>query len=584
MFARRRRPRARLTILEECGRASDPCADRIAAKNRRSRTLGVARRRIGMGAVAFICAFAFLAARLGVVTLGAAEAQGAFAAAPADDADRREILDRNGALLAVNLPMRALEIAGREVWSARETAQAVASVFPTVDAVDLEQKLAAGRYVEIQDRLTPAQEEAVFALGLPGVRFSPRTRRFYPQGAVGAHVVGHTEPGKGGVMGLERVLDDRRGPGPLVASIDIRAQQILEQELAASLEKFHARAALGAVMDVDTGEIVALASLPDFDPNAPGAAPADFRRNRAVYDRYELGSAFKLFTAAAALDAGAAREGSTYDARGSYKVADKVIRDFHGENRVLSFSEVVQYSSNIGAARMAADLGGARQKEALRDFGMLDALPIELIERRAPELPWQWGPVETATISYGHGISVTPLHLLAGVAAIVNGGVYHAPTFLRADKAPVGRRVIAGETSLVMRRVMRRVIAEGTASLAEAPGYQIIGKTATAEKPSRGGYNPDARMSTFVGAFPGYAPRYAVLITLDEPQAVAGTFGYATAGWNAAPTFAAVTKRLAPLFGVMPVDDDEALAAFETGRAPAARQAALQSADAGGAP
>lgn len=574
--------RVRCSIIEERHCAGDQGAERVAAKNRRARTLGVARRRIGMCASAFAFAFALLGVRLSVVSLGPEEGGARVAAVKGDDPDRREMVDRNGVLLAVNLPMRSLEIAGDEVWSAEETARAIASVFPDVDADNLAEKLAAGRYVEIQERLTPAQEDAVFALGLTGVRFSPRTKRFYPQGPVAAHVVGHTEPGKGGVMGLERVINDWRRQGPLTASIDVRAQQIIEQELATSLAKFRAKAAFGAVMDVTTGEVLALASLPDFDPNAPGASPADSRRNRAVYDRYELGSAFKIFTAAAALETGAASESSTYDARGYYKVADKIIRDFHGENRVLGFSEVVQYSSNIGAARMAADLGAERQKAALRNFGLLDPLPIELAEKRPPELPWQWGPVETATISYGHGISVTPLHLLAAAASVVNGGVYQNPTFVRIDRAPEGRRVLSEETSLIMRRVMRSVIESGTASLAEAPGYFVIGKTATAEKPARGGYNRDARIATFVGAFPGHAPRYAVLVSLDEPQAVEGTFGYATAGWNAAPTFAAIAKRLGPLFGVMPADEGEALAAFAYGAADS-RRAALDAA-AGGAP
>ncbi len=584
MLKRKPKAKARCTVIEERGCAVEAGAERISVQSRRSRTISVARRRIGMCAVAFAFAFGLLCVRLGTISIGPVERQSRMLAANAGDPDRREIVDRNGVLLAVNLPMRSLEIAGREVWNAAETAVAIASVFPNFDAKALEQKLADGRYVEIQQRLTPAQEEAVFALGLPGVQFSPRTRRFYPQGSTGAHVLGHTEQGKGGVMGLEHVLDDWRGKGPLAASIDIRAQQILEQELASSLTKFHAKAAFGGVIDVSTGEVIALASLPNFDPNAPGAAPADSRRNRAVYDCYELGSAFKLFTAAAALETGAARVSSTYDATGYYKIADKIIRDFHGENRVLTFSEVVQYSSNIGAARMAADLGADRQKAALRDFGLLDPLPIELAERRSPELPWQWGPVETATISYGHGISVTPLHLLAAAASVVNGGVYHAPTFLRADGEARGRRVLSAQTSATMRRVMRTVVASGTAALAEAPGYYVIGKTATAEKPTRGGYNKNARLATFVGAFPGHAPRYAVLVTLDEPQAIEGTWGYATAGWNAAPTFSAITQRLAPLLGVMPVDEGEAIAGFGGAVALPARRASLDAAQAGGAP
>lgn len=583
MAKRRKKPRARCTIIEECVRTDGLTPERIAATSRRSQKLAIARRRITMCAVAFVFAFSVLAVRLGVISFGAPEHSHGSLAAVGEDPGRREIVDRNGVLLAVNLPMRSLEIAGREVWDAHETSAAIASVFPNINAVELEKKLAAGRYVEIQQKLTPAQEEAVFALGLPGVRFTPHTRRFYPQAKAAAHVIGHTEPGKGGVMGLERALNDWRRKGPMAASMDIRAQQILEQELGASLVKFHAKAAFGGVIDVHTGEVIALASLPNFNPNEPGAFPEDFRRNRAVYDRYELGSAFKLFTAAAALESGVAKEDSAYDARGVYKVADRVIRDFHPENRILTLSEVVEYSSNIGAARIAADLGSERLKMALKDFGFLDVLPIELAERRDPEPPKKWGPVETATVSYGHGITVTPLHLLSAVAGVVNGGTYHPPTFLSADET-TGKRVISEETSAIMRRIMRRVVSDGTASKAEAPGYFVIGKTATAEKLANGVYVRNARLSSFVGAFPGYAPQYVVLVTLDDPQPIEGTYGYATAGWNAAPTFAAVVKRLAPILGVMPVDETTAAIAFETGRLPATKSAFLAPADVGGAP
>lgn len=576
---KRRRNPTRLYLIEDGVRTAESGADRIAAQGRRTLAASAARRRTLMCAVVFGVVFALMGVRLFSVALGPDDARRARVASLATDADRREIVDRNGVLLAANLPLRALEIVGAEVWDAAETAAKIAAIVPSIDARDLEEKLAGKRYVEIRERLTPAEEQAVFSLGLPGVRFSSRTQRFYPQGATAAHVVGHLEPGKGGVMGLERYLNEHPGEEPLAASIDIRAQEIVEQELGAAMKRFHAKAAMGAVMDVETGEIVALASLPDFDPNRPGAVRADNRRNRAVYDRYELGSALKLLTAAAALDQGTARESSTYDARGSYKVADKIIRDFHGENRVLTFSEVIQHSSNIGAARMAKDLGTENLKAALKAAGLLDTLPIELAERRAPEPPWQWGPVETATIAYGHGISITPLHLLAATSSIVNGGVWRAPTFVRGDNADAGTQVFKPETSAIMRRVMRAVITGGTASLAETPGYFSIGKTATAEKPSRGGYDPNARIATFVGAFPGYAPRYAVLVTLDEPQAVDGTFGYATAGWNAAPAFAAITARLAPILGVMPASPDVADAAFAGGAT--TRRAALSGAGLG---
>lgn len=580
LTSRKKRAAARLFVIEDGVRTPEASSGRIAAKSRRGRAAEVTRRRILMCAVTFGFVFSLMGFRLVAVALGPDEAHRTRAAALEKGGARSEIVDRNGVLLAANLPLRALEIAGGEIWEASETAAQISAIVPSIDAVDLARKLELGRYVEIRERLTPEQERAVFELGLPGVRFASRVERFYPQGATAAHIVGHLEPGKGGVAGLERHLNDLRGKGPLVASIDIRAQEIVEQELAAAVWKFGAKAAMGAVMDVTTGEIIALASLPDFDPNEPGAAPAENRRNRAVYDRYELGSALKLLTGAAALEAGTAHEGSTYDARGVYKVADKVIRDFHGENRVLAFSEVIQYSSNIGAARMAKDLGTERLKASLKAAGLLDTLPIELAERREPEPPWQWGPVETATISYGHGISITPLHLLTMTSSIVNGGIWRAPAFVKADAQAEGRRIFSAETSAAMRRVMRAVITGGTASLAETPGYFPIGKTATAEKPARGGYDVNARISTFVGAFPGYAPRYAVLVTLDEPQAVDGTFGYATAGWNAAPAFARITERLAPILGVMPVSPEVAEAAFA---APAAtRRASVAGGVAGG--
>jgi cell division protein FtsI (penicillin-binding protein 3) len=577
LFAPAKFRRARCRVISEPRALAAPALAAIPAPGR-ARSGTRARRRIAMCALAFVAAYGALAARLATVSFAPPEdarAHRAIAAAHPDrraGAPRADIVDRNGVILATELPMIALEIAGDEVWDPDETAARLAEAFPEIDRGALATKLAAGRYVAVRDDLTPAQRDAVFALGLPGVRFAERVRRFYPQGRLAAHVVGHVEPGKGGVMGLERVLDGRGGASPLAASIDVRAQQALEEVLAAALADHRAQAAWGAILDVNTGEVVALASLPDFDPNAPGAASDDWRRNRAVYDRYELGSAFKAFTAAAALDAGVAAETTAYDARGAFRVAGVPIRDYHGENRVLSFSEVIQHSSNIGMARMAGDLGRDRQRAALGALGLLARLPVELAENREPELPARWGPVETATIAYGHGVSVTPLHLVAAYAAVVNGGEYRPPTFLKADAPRPGARVFSERTSATMRRVLRRVVTDGTAAAAEAPGYYPIGKTATAEKPVAGGYDANARISSFVGAFPGHAPRYVALVSLDDPQSSAATHGYATAGWNAAPAFADLVLRTAPLLGVPAANEATALAGFYRG---------LKTADAG---
>ncbi len=523
------------------------------------------RRRIGMCAVVFAAAFSFLGFRLVSVATGG-EGVFAGAGAPGGEYSRPEIVDRRGRILATNLPVVALEVSGRETWDAGQAVSLLAGALGGLDTDELERDLRSRRYVEVARDLTPAQKDAVFRLGLPGVRFRSRERRYYPQGALGAHIVGHTEPGKGGVMGLEAHLDQRGGTlalQPVRASLDIRAQQAVEEELGAAVRKYHAKAAWAGVIDVATGEVIALANWPEFDPNAPGASEADARRNRATYDRYELGSAFKAITAAAALDVGAASLASTYDARRGFRVADRTIRDFHGKNRMLTFSEAVQHSSNIGMVQIAADLGVENQKAYLEALGLFDPLPIELRENRAPQLPAKWGPVEAATVSYGHGISVTPLHLLAAFSAVVNGGEYRTPTFLHRRSAAPGKRVFQAETSLKMRRILRRVIMDGTASFAEADGYFPIGKTATADKPKRGGYDRSTRIASFVGAFPGAAPRFAVLVSLDEPQVIAETKGFATAGWNAAPTFARIVERIAPVLGVAPANDAEATAFFD---------------------
>ena len=565
-------------IAEAEAHDADGPALQVRARSSRARHGDRAKTRIMMCAVVFVFVFAALGVRLAFVSFGAIAPTAKMTAMQLDDAPRPELVDRNGALLATDLPVIALEVAGQDVWDPREAAQKIADVLPDIDAATLERKLSEGRYVEVRSDLTPAEREAAFSLGLPGVRFAARGKRFYPQADLAAHVIGHEEPGKGGVMGLEKVANAWRGDAQLVASIDVRIQQILEDELSTSMEKFSAIAAWGAVMDVDTGEIIALASLPDFDPNAPGAAPADSRRNRATYDRYELGSAFKTFTAAAALESGIAEETTLYDARGAYQVADRTITDYHGENRILTLSEVIQYSSNIGIARAAAELGPDRQKDFLRALGLFDPLSFELAENRSPDYPTRWGPVEAATISYGHGISVTPLHLLTAFSAVVNGGVYRDPTFIAATSTPKGREVFSKDTSIVMRRILRRVVTDGTATYAEASGFFPIGKTATADKPSAtGGYNRNTRIASFVGAIPGYAPRYAILISFDEPIPLKETYGYATAGWNAAPAFSRVAARAAPILGLSPVNEATALTAFVTGEVEPVREARLRS-------
>ena len=576
MFKRKgKRQKPTAYVIAEAQAPEAPCETvHVHARGGRQQHADRARIRILMCAVVFVVIFASLGVRLAFISFGHITPGTRFADAPSSDTPRVELVDRKGALLATDLPMISLEVAGSEVWDPRETADKLQAILPDIDAPELEEKLKRGRYVEVRTNLTPSERQAVFDLGLPGVRFATRIKRFYPQADLAAHIVGHEERGKGGIMGLEKVANDMRGSKPLRASIDIRVQQIVEDELSAVMEKFSAKAAWAGVMDVETGEVIAIASLPDFDPNNPGAAPADFRRNRATYDRYELGSAFKAFTAAAALEENVTQEASEYDARGSFRIADRRITDFHGENRILTLSEVVQFSSNIGIARVVGDLGASLQRTYMEKLGLLDPLVMEIAENRAPEPPEKWGPVESVTVAYGHGISVTPLHLLTAFSAVVNGGEFHDPTFI-ANGEVATRRVFSEETSAVMRRILRRVVIDGTAEQAEAQGYFPIGKTATADKPAAGGYNRNTRISSFIGAVPGYAPRYVILVSLDEPQPLPETFGYATAGWNAAPTFSNIVTRAAPLLGLSPVNEATALAAFVSGDMSGRREARL---------
>ncbi|MEM6413100.1 MAG: penicillin-binding protein 2 [Pseudomonadota bacterium] len=562
--------RPRSYVVSECGPLSERASQGITSHSGIRRSNFFAQKRIILVSAAFAIVFASLGVRLWTVSTDPTLKGRRLAELAATAGPRAEITDRNGNLLATNLPMRGIAVAGKKVWDPEETATQLAALFPSIDADDLADRLRQKRYVPLKEDLTPAQEAAVFALGLPGIEPDERLKRYYPQRRLAAHLVGQAPSGRGGIAGLERVLDDRKiSPEQrLVSSIDIRVQQALEEELENALLEFEALAAWGGVMDVTTGEILALASLPDFDPNAPNEREKAAIRNHAVNDLYELGSVFKAFTAAAALQAGVAQEHSNYDARQPLRVADMTVRDYRGKKRVLSFTEVVQYSSNIGTALMAADLGTVRQRESLRALGLFERPNIELIERVSPALPIKWGPVEATTVSYGHGISVSTLHALSAFAAVVNGGIFNKPTVIRVDpdNRPDGRRVFSPEVSTVMRRSLRRVVADGTARQAKARGYYPIGKTGTAEKPVAGGYADDERINSFVGAFPGHKPRYAILVSLDDPKATEKTYGYATAGWNAAPLFSKVVRRIAPVLNVMPetTRENQDLDALET--------------------
>ena len=470
---------------------------------------------------------------------------------------RADIVDRNGVVLASSLPTASLYADPKDVIDPEDAAKKIASVFPEVEADKLAKQLAGkGRFVWIKRNLSPEQQLAANRLGLPGFDFIAEERRIYPHGPLSAHVLGATDIDGNGIAGIEAYFDQRlrQSEKPLALSLDVRVQSILRAELSAAVSEFKALGGAGVVYDVRTGETVALVSLPDFDPNDRATYQGEARFNRATKGVYEMGSTFKLFTAAMALDSGTVDMKGGYDATQPIQIARFTISDFHAEKRWLSVPEIIVHSSNIGAAKMAVDVGGAGQQAYLRKFGLLREAALELPEIGRPLVPGTWREINTMTISYGHGIAVSPMQLTAAIGSLVNGGILRPATLLRyEDTAPVaGEPILSPETSDKMRQLMRLVVAKGTGRKAEAPGYFVGGKTGTAEKQFGGRYRKKALMSSFVGAFPIQDPRYVVFVMLDEPVGNKRTFNYATGGWVAAPVVGRVVSQIGPLLGIAP--------------------------------
>ncbi len=475
-------------------------------------------------------------------------------------AKRAMIVDRNGEALALSLPNAALVANPRALIDPQDAAHRLKAVLPRIDEDVTLERLAdqSKQFVYLARQLTPREQLAVNALGLPGVDFERTERRRYPLGRVAAQLLGGVDVDNHGIAGLERHFDQQLSSQstPLRLSLDVRAQAVVRDELSKAMAEFGAIGACGIVMDVRTGEIIALVSLPDFDINEPRNAVPDERFNRATAGVYEPGSTFKLQTAAMALDSNTVHIWNGFDATNPIKIGRFSINDFEGKHRWLAVPEIIAYSSNIGAARMAEAAGPTLQRAWMEKLGMMTRTGVELPEQSATLFPpvANWKEAATLTIGFGHGIAVTPLHVVAGTAAVANGGVLMKPTLLAQDPAspPAGVRVMQQSTSDTMRRLMRLVVSDGFGKSAEVPGYFVGGKTGTAEKISRHGYNKKANVAAFMSVFPMNAPRYAVYMMLDEPKANASTHGYATAGWVAAPAAGRVIARIGPMLGVFP--------------------------------
>ncbi len=538
----------------------------------------------GGGRLAFVtlglaALFAVVSLKAAWLTLGDDGRRSRAAVVRKDHIPRPDIVDRNGILLAGDMPFASIFAEPYRMIDPRDAAFQLKTIFPDLDEKKLLRRFSNRRlkFVWVKRQVRPEVEAKVLSLGIPGIRVMKDKKRVYPMGALTAHVVGYANIDSRGLTGIERFLDragalytasltnaDGRTAQPATLSIDVRVQHALRDELAKALARFRAIGAGGLVLDVRTGEVLALVSLPDFNPNDPvksGALKKD-RLNRMTAGVYELGSVIKAVTFAMALDAGTATLEKKYDARLPLRIGRAKIHDYHAQRRWLSVPEIFTHSSNIGTARMALEVGLERHKAFLEKVGLRERMRTELPESARPLLPRRWTTITSVTASFGHGFAVQPLQGAAVIAALVNGGVLIKPTFLKRDAATaraMGRRVISEETSRKMRHLFRLNAIKGTARRAAAPGWRVGGKTGTAEKVINGKYSKDHRLTSFMGAFPMDDPRYVVMVMLDDPKPLPETYGFATSGWNAVPVAGDVIARIAPLLGVAPkLDNDEA--------------------------
>jgi cell division protein FtsI (penicillin-binding protein 3) len=491
-------------------------------------------------------------------------------ASEAISAARPELVDRNGEVLATDIKVMSVFAEPRRIIDKDEATELITAVLPDVNANELREKLGSRKgFVWIKRGVTPAQQREIFRLGLPGVGFQPENKRVYPNGPLGAHVLGLTNSDNNGIAGIEKYLDgqglsDLHDAGfnlapenlkPVALSLDMRATHALRDELAHGMDRFKAKAAAAAIMEVNTGEVIAEASLPDFDPNNPKDALNNNNINRLTVGVYEMGSTFKALTLAMALDAGKVNLNSRIDARGALYWGRGAIHDYHAQNRVLTVPEVFTYSSNVGTARMALMIGVPGHKAFLRKMGQTDRMRTELPESAEPLVPRNWSEVSTMTIAFGHGLAVAPLQAMMAVSALVNGGYLITPTFLKRPldfKKENAPRVIKPETSEELRYIMRLNAEVGTARKADIPGYYVGGKTGTAEKVIGGHYSKTKLFTTFMAIVPADKPRYLFLAIYDEPQGLPEDGHYATAAYNAGYTTGRLIERVTPLLGLPP--------------------------------
>ncbi|MCF8477435.1 MAG: penicillin-binding protein 2 [Pseudolabrys sp.] len=529
-----------------------------------------AKARLGLAIVAFVAIYGIIATRL-VMFAMVSDGHGARRGVTQDAVatSRPDILDRNGMIVASDVKTPSLFAEPRKLIDVDEAVELLTAVMPDLDNKELRERLSSNRgFVWLKREITPTQQVQIHRLGIPGVGFLTENKRVYPNGPVVSHEIGHVNVDNQGIAGIEKWLDGQglaalhmaglatdRLQKPVDLALDLRVQFALRDELAKARVKFEAKAAAGVILDVNSGEIVAMVSDPDYDPNNPRTANDPTRINRLTTGVYEMGSTFKAMTLAMGLDSGRMNLNTRFDARMPLRFGRFTINDYHAQKRMLSIPEIFTYSSNIGTAKLALSLGVDYHKAFLRKMGQLDRLRTELPESAEPIVPKNWSDISTATIAFGHGLSVAPLQAVMGVAATVNGGLLIPPTFLKrsvADARKLAKQVLKPETSNNMRYLMRLNAEIGSGKSANVQGYYVGGKTGTAEKVVNGRYSKTKLLTDFMAILPADKPRYLLLIMLDEPQPSKETHGYATAGWNAGPTAAKVIERIAPLLNIQP--------------------------------
>ncbi len=530
------------------------------------RALDMARTRLLIVCCSFILAFFIIAGRLVDVSLlrGSGEANLAHSHSLQARHFRADIVDRNGELLATSLKTSSLYANARVVLDTKEAALKLTQVLPELNYNDTLHRLQSGKgFVWIARHLTPQKQAEIIRLGLPGIYFQQDERRVYPHGELFAHVLGYTNIDNQGLGGVERKFNELllSQETPLKLSLDIRVQHVLRDELLAGIEKYSAQGGAGMIMDVRTGEIIAMISLPDFDPNQVGkmGLHKEALFNRITLGAYEMGSSFKIFNTALYIENEISSLTTKYDVSAPLRVGRFRIKDFHPAHYPLTVAEIFTESSNIGAAKMALQMGSSLQKPFFEKLGFFQPSSLEIPEIGSPLYPKQWSEPTLITASYGYGIAITPLHLVTAIGGIVNNGIMQSPTLLKVDphKEKKGKRVVSEKTSEMMRKLLYMIVAQGRGKKARVCGYEVGGKTGTANTLNGKAYKEGSNLTSFTGAFPMSRPQYIVLIMLDRPQAIKETYGFNAAGWNSAPVAGKVIERIAPLLQVVPINEEK---------------------------